>query len=128
MPDISLKRTVKAIESSVLSIIGHHLSNLWNALKDNPRDTSDPIHYLPTKSTQDTPTKVYWDQVPPSLGYGPNFSWERMDLLQQAINTLHLDKQTDRYKDSLDILHDHATNYGDDGPQKLALLWCKWDP
>ena len=51
-----------------------------------------------------------------------------MDSLQLAINTLPMDERTDGYKDGLAILRDHATNYGEDGPQKLALLWWEWDP
>ena len=50
-----------------------------------------------------------------------------MASLQCAVATLDKEEQVEAYMDGLEILHHHSTNYGDSGPQKLALLWWEWD-
>jgi hypothetical protein len=85
---------------------------------------------VPNQSSDERPAvmedSTQWDWNAPDLSVGSTFFRARVDSLRTAVATLEDPKYW--FREGLECLRRHRLNYGEEGPQRLQLLWWEFPP
>ena len=118
--------------NTLLNSTGQHV---WAVLFDSISHFILPTHRSPhfnnfTGTPPNTPctsknSSKTWTWSPPNLSKGKEFYNNRVQSLRLAVDTLGSDAEF-FFKQGLQILTAHRTNYGPEGPKHLVLLWWEW--
>ena len=125
----SLSVLAKSIEANIFSALGDVIFPLLQTQRlptaALPEKASPPPRIvLPSND----PIVPEWNWSPPDLAIGSRFYNATVRNLNRAVATLPEADQGPAFSDGLKSLDSHRRNYGNDGPQRMAVLWWEWPP